>query len=67
MWKVKETWQSSIGGGKGGKGAEAPSHIKSPPYDLTFYHKKVFSGLGSACDPEDPGLIPRWCCLLLFP
>ena len=25
------------------------------------------SGLGSACDPEDPGSIPRHCCLLLFP
>ena len=25
------------------------------------------SGLGSACDPGDPGLIPRHCCLLLLP
>ena len=25
------------------------------------------SGLESACDPGDPGSIPRWCCLLLFP
>ena len=25
------------------------------------------SGLGSACDPTDPGSIPRHCCLLLFP